>query len=169
MGILIDIDSDGHFFRAEFIYHLCDNFWPTKSGTAGGNFIGACFKPDAWVPMQVHRTATDIAGNTKEPKLILTLAPLFALEGGCDIYPELSAGAFTYRIGNLMSEADRQATRTAGPEQLKALAELSPPSAIIVGAEPPYFSSLEEPLESLAGDNWNKKDYDNGLRVYYRP
>jgi len=131
--------------------------------------IGACFKTDVWIPIQVHKTANNIADKTKEPKLILTLAPLFALEGGCDIYPELSAGAFTYRIGNLMSESDRRTTRTAGPEQLKALAEQSPPSAIIVGAEPPYFSSLEEPLESLAGDNWNKKDYDNGLRVYYRP
>ena len=68
-----------------------------------------------------------------------------------------------------MSEADRRTTRTAGPEQLKALAEQSPPSAIIVGAEPPYFSSLEEPLESLAENNWNKTVYEDGLRVYYRP
>ena len=141
--------------------------WAT--GMSASEKIGACFKPGTWVPMQVHRTATDIAGNTKEPKLILTLAPLFALEGGCDIYPELSAGAFTYRIGNLMSESDRRRTRTAGPEEIARLVEQSPPSAIIVGAEPSYFSKLEEPLESLAGDNWNKKVYDNGLRVYFRP
>ena len=59
--------------------------------------ISACFEPEKWVPMQVHRTATEIAENTKEPKLILTTAPLFALEGGCEIYPELSAGTFTSR------------------------------------------------------------------------
>ncbi|UCF17704.1 MAG: hypothetical protein JSW59_09625, partial [Phycisphaerales bacterium] len=148
--------------------------WPSTSviwatGMSASEKIGACFKPDTWIPDQVHRTAKDIAQNTKDPKLILTLAPLFALEGGCEIYPELSAGAFTYRIGNLMSRTERQTTRTAGPEEIAQLVGQRPPSAIIVGAEPPYFSSLEEPLESLAGGNWNKKVYENGLRVYFRP
>ena len=141
--------------------------WAT--GLSTSEKVAACFEPGTWVPIQVHRTATDIAENTKEPKLILTIAPLFALEGGCEIYPELSAGAFAYRIGNLMSEADRRTTRTAGPEMLGRLAEQSPPSAIIVGAEPPYFSRLEEPLESLAGGNWSKKVYENGLTVYFKP
>lgn len=141
--------------------------WVTGLNTS--EKITACFKPKTWVPMQLHRTATDIARNTKEPKLILTTAPLFALEGGCEIYPELSAGTFTYRIGNLLSEADRRTTRTVGPEMLGRLAEQSPPSAIIVGTEPSYFSRLEEPLESLAGNDWNEKDYENGLRVYFKP
>ncbi len=141
--------------------------WATRMSTS--EKIAACFEPDKWVPMQVHRTATDIAGSTKEPKLILTIAPLFAVEGGCEIYPELSAGAFTYRIGNLMSEAERRMTRTAGPDMLGRLAEQSLPSAIIVGAEPPYFAGLEEPLESLAGSDWKKKVYENGLRVYFKP
>lgn len=139
------------------------------TGLSTSEKIAACFKPGKWIPIQVHRTATDIAENTKEPKLILTIAPLFALEGGCEIYPELSAGAFTYRIGNLMSEAERRITRTVGPEMLGRLVEQSPPSAIIVGAEPPYFAELEEPLESLVGGNWNKKVYENGLRVYFKP
>jgi len=139
------------------------------AGLSASEKIAACFEPDTWIPIQVHRTATDIAENTKEPKLILTIAPLFALEGGCEIYPELSAGPFTYRIGNLMSDAERRTTRTAGPETLGRLAEQSPPSAIIVGAEPPYFSRLEEPLESFAGVNWSKKVYENGLTVYFKP
>ena len=141
--------------------------WAT--GLSTSEKITACFEPDKWVPIQVHRTATDIAENTKEPRLILTIAPLFALEGGCEIYPELSAGPFTYRIGNLMSDAERRTTRTAGPEMLGRLAEQLPPSAIIVGAEPPYFSGLEEPIESLAGSNWSRKVYENGLTVYFKP
>jgi len=140
--------------------------WATGMSTS--EKIIACFRPDNWVPMQVHRTAEDIAKNTREPKLILTLAPLFALEGGCDIYPELSAGTFTYRIGNLMSETNRRITQTAGPEEIPRLVEEHPPSAVIVGAEPPYFSSLEEPLVAVTGDDWKKKVYDNGLIVYFR-
>jgi len=141
--------------------------WAT--GLSTSEKVAACFEPERWVPVQVHRTATDIAENTREPKRVLTIGPLLALEGGCEIYPELSAGPFTYRIGNLMSETDRQITRTAGPEEIAQLAEQSPPSAIIVGAEPQYFSRLEEPLESLAGGNWSKKSYENGLRVYFKP
>ena len=141
--------------------------WATGISTSE-NMV-ACLKPARWVPIQLHRTATDIAENTREPKQILTLGPLFALEGGCGIYPELSAGPFTYRIGNLMSETDRRVTRTAGPEEIAPLAERAPPSAIIVGTEPQYFSRLEEPLESLAGADWGKKTYENELRVYFRP
>jgi hypothetical protein len=141
--------------------------WAT--GLSTSEKIAACFEPERWVPMKVHKTAADIAESTKEPKLILTLGPLFALEGGCEIYPELSAGPFAYRIGNLMTETDRQTTHTAGPEQIAQLAEGSPPSAIIAGVEPQYFSSLEDPLESLGGADWSKKSYENGLRVYFRP
>ncbi|MGB2806658.1 MAG: hypothetical protein WBC22_02875, partial [Sedimentisphaerales bacterium] len=46
--------------------------------------------PEGWTPIQVHKISQDIAEKTNEPKKILTLAPLFALEGGCDIYTELS-------------------------------------------------------------------------------
>ncbi|MGD8501763.1 MAG: hypothetical protein PVJ86_14015 [Phycisphaerales bacterium] len=131
--------------------------------------ISACFTPKTWAPMKVHRIATDIAEKTKESKLILTTAPLFALEGSCEIYTEFSAGVFAYRIGDLMSEEDRRITRTAGPQMLGELVRQSPPSAIIVGVEPPYFSHLEDPLKSLAEADWHKEVYENGLTVFFRP
>ena len=34
---------------------------------------------------------------------MLTLGPLFALEGQCQIYPEFSAGPFVYRVAHLMT------------------------------------------------------------------
>jgi hypothetical protein len=51
--------------------------------------------PESWVPVQLHKVSEDIAERASEPKLALTLAPLFALEGGCEIYTELSAGSIT--------------------------------------------------------------------------
>ena len=58
--------------------------------------------PESWVPMRLHRISEDIAEKlkTQNSKLILTLAPLYALEGGCNIYPELSAGSIVYRIAD---------------------------------------------------------------------
>jgi hypothetical protein len=131
--------------------------------------IPACITPQAWVPMQVHNIATDISEKTREPKLVLTTAPLFALEGGCEIYPEFSAGTFIYRIADLMSEQQRQITNTVGRKNIANIVKQSPPSAIIVGIEPPYFSFLEKPLESLVGFDWKRDVYENGLIVYFKP
>jgi hypothetical protein len=125
-----------------------------------------------WIPVQMHRVSRDIAENTEEPRLILTLAPLYALEGGCDIYTELSAGSIIYRIADLMSPSERALTHTAGLETLKEIVSKSPPSAVIVGTEPRYFSFLEEPLAETAleaqPDNWERKVYDQGPVVYFR-
>ena len=124
-------------------------------------------EPESWVPIQLHKVSEDIAQRTKEPKLALTLAPLFALEGGCEIYTELSAGSIIYRIADSMSPDDRAITHTVGPETLRTPLEESPPSAVIVGVE---FEFLEKPLlESAIKPNWERKVYQNGLVVYFRP
>lgn len=128
--------------------------------------------PESWIPVEMHRVSRDIAENTKEPRLILTLAPLYALEGGCDIYTELSAGSIVYRIADLMSPSDRARTHTAGLETLKEIISKSPPSAVIVGTEPRYFSFLEEPLAETAlktqPQKWERKAYDQGPVAYFR-
>jgi hypothetical protein len=131
--------------------------------------IPACITPQAWVPMQMHKIAVDIAEKTKEPKLVLTTAPLFALEGGCEIYTEFSTGVFIYRIADLMSEQEQRITNTVGPKNLADVVKRSPPSAIIVGIEPSYFSFLDKPLESHVGANWRKEVYENGLTAYFKP
>lgn len=122
---------------------------------------------ESWVPIQLHNISEEIAQKTRQPKLILTLAPLFALEGGCDIYPELSAGAIVYRIADRLSSWNRDITHTVGPGTLKNLVEKSPPSAVILGVE---MRRLEEPiLESIVRPNWDRKVYENGPIVYFRP
>lgn len=123
--------------------------------------------PEGWTPIQLHKIAKDIAQETKEPKLALTLVPLFALEGGCEIYTELSAGSFIYRIAGSMSPDERAVTHTVGPQTLRTLLENSPPSAVIVGVE---FEFLEKALiESAVKPDWRKKDYQNGPVAYFRP
>ena len=129
----------------------------------------------SWVPIQLHNISEEIATKLKTQnhvlsadegsKLILTLAPLFALEGGCDIYPELSAGAIVYRIADRLSSWNRDISHTIGPGTLKQLIEKSPPSAVILGVE---MRRLEEPiLESAVRPNWERKVYENGIVVYF--
>jgi len=124
--------------------------------------------PEIWEPLVVHKISEDIAENTKEPKLILTLAPLLALEGGGNIYTELSCGAIIYRIADSLSAGDRQITHTAGPETLAGLLETSPPSAVILGIERGKLAFLEAPLQAAVKDDWERKAYENGPVVYFR-
>ena len=125
--------------------------------------------PEQWVPIEIHKISEDIAGklNTQNSKLILTLAPLLALEGDCDIYTELSAGAIIYRIADSMPAEDRRLTHTAGVQTLAKTLEKNPPSAVILGVE---MGRLEEPIyKSVVTPDWIIKDYENGPIVYFRP
>lgn len=125
------------------------------------------FVPENWTPIEMHKVSQDIAARTKKPKLVLTLAPLLALEGGCDIYPELSAGAIIYRIADSLSDEQRRLTHTAGIETLAESLKKNPPSAVIVGVE---MERLEKPIyESIVKSDWERKDYKDGPIVYFRP
>jgi len=116
----------------------------------------------------MHKISQDIAGKTKEPKRILTLAPLFSLEGGCNIYTELSCGSIVYRIGDRLSALNRDITHTVGPRTLSKLMEKEPPSAVIINVEGMKF--LEEPLiKTAVKSDWERKVYENGPVVYFEP
>lgn len=124
--------------------------------------------PEGWTPIQLHKVSQDIAEKTQEPKKILTLAPLFALEGGCNIYTELSCGSIVYRIGDRLSAWNRDITHTAGPRDLAKMVAKEPPSAVIVNVEKMRF--LEEPLiKTAVKPDWEMEVYKSGPVVYFRP
>jgi hypothetical protein len=123
--------------------------------------------PERWVPVEIHKVSEDIAAKTNDPKRILTLAPLLAVESGCDIYTELSAGAIIYRIADTLSAEQRRITHTAGIETLAESLEKNPPSAVILGVE---MGRLEEPIyKSVVTPDWKINNYENGPIVYFRP
>jgi len=90
---------------------------------------------------------------------MLTLGPLYALEGGGSIYAELSCGSIVYRVADRMLPGERQITHTVGPGTLAACANSRPPSGIVVGVESPDFAFLEEPLQKLAPPGWRRDTY----------
>ena len=134
--------------------------------------------PESWEPVRLHKISEDIAEQlntkhsklkTQNSKLILTLAPLLALEGGCDIYTELSAGSIIYRIADLLPPDDRRTTHTAGPQTIAPILQKDPPSAVILGLERGKLATLEDPLQAVVKPDWQRKSYDNGLIVYFKP
>ncbi len=123
--------------------------------------------PEKWAPIEIHKVSREIVEKAKEPRRILTFAPLLALEGGGEIYNELSAGAIIYRIGDLLSDEERRITHTAGQKSLPEVLKNSPPAAVVLGVE---MKRLEQPIfESVVKPDWERKDYEDGPAVYFRP
>jgi hypothetical protein len=123
------------------------------------------FNPDTWVPIRVHKISEDIHRKAVAGGPVLTLSPLYAIEGGSEIYPEFSAGPFVYRIADRLSDSQKDIVHGAGAAELKKLIESNPPSAVILGTEPKL---LEEPiLKQVAGADWRREDYGENLPVIY--
>ncbi|MHC4741660.1 MAG: hypothetical protein ACYS8Z_07105 [Planctomycetota bacterium] len=124
---------------------------------------------EEWTPVIKHRISQQIGHKVAEPKKVLTLAPLFALEGGCEVYDELSAGSIIYRIGDFLSPEDRALTRTVGSEGLRAMIDASPPSAVLLGVEAPHMLFLEEPLKAIVPPDWKKDVLPDASILYFEP
>ncbi|MDO8303566.1 MAG: hypothetical protein Q7T18_10020 [Sedimentisphaerales bacterium] len=124
--------------------------------------ITAIMLPSQYTPMKVHAIATDIALKAGKGNRILTLSPLFAIEGGCEIYPQLAAGPFAYRVANFMAAEDKAIAKVVGSVEIAQMMSQSPPSAIFLGTEP---AVLETPLHKIAPPSWKTKTYSDGKLI----
>jgi len=131
--------------------------------------IPLAFAPQEWTPVVKHNSAEELGRKVQEPKRVLTLAPLPALEAGCEIYDELSAGAIIYRAADMMKAQERALTHTVGPKGLKKLTDDSPPSAVLLGVEASYMAFLERPLAEVPGSDWPRHILPDGTVLYLRP
>lgn len=110
-----------------------------------------------WSGNHVHADAVamaDLVSRSRSAAPVATLAPLFALEGGKPVLPQLGLGPFIYRAAAYMTPAQRlhfQGLLT--PETIEARLRTICPAAVLVGFE----GALEAPLAGFAA------------RQHYRP
>jgi hypothetical protein len=131
------------------------------------NRIPKLLKQQELPPVQLYNISKNIFDRTAEPKQVLTLAPLYALEGGCEIYPEFSAGPFVYRIADYIKEESLITVVGAGAEDLIELTKKSPPSAVILGTEPP---GLEQPIyQAAVKPQWETVNYPQNIVAFFKP
>jgi membrane protein YdbS with pleckstrin-like domain len=93
------------------------------------------FQQNRWSTLKVHSIGCRLAAATGKGK-VLSLAPIFPLEGGLQIYPELTAEPFAFRNGSALPAAERLRQKMLGPGELPALLAEQPPKGILVGTEP---------------------------------
>ena len=108
------------------------------------------FTPDEWFPLKVHAQGerlAELAGGGQ----VLTLAPIYPLEGGASIYPALVTGPMGWHVAPLLSGAQRQAQGLLGLDDLPAALAAEPPRAIYTGlhdndteSEAPFLAYAQE-------------------------
>jgi hypothetical protein len=109
-----------------------------------------------WTALNLHKTSSRICKTIGKGR-VLTLAPLFALEGGCDIYPELAAGPFIYRIADKL-----QKDGSGKSGYLDRVMTNHPPAGVVVGLEP---AMLEKELIDI-GEKCPRKQLFYDITVY---
>jgi hypothetical protein len=97
----------------------------------------------------------------------VTLAPLFPLEAGLSIYPELATGPFAYRVGGLLSPDERRVQRIFTIDDIETVLNARPPRALFLGFED---EDLEEPLAQYAqARKYRYHQLPNGKHLWVRP
>lgn len=110
--------------------------------------LKAASKPGNWAPIQVHALGRAMRSKAPDGK-VLTLSPLYPLEGGLQIYPSLATGPFIWRTAHLVPEKQRRLFGVLAEEDLDDFLVQSPPAAILVGEE----KELEEAFLRYAVQN----------------
>jgi len=131
-----------------------------------GQYTSRLASPDTWTVVRTHEAGKLIAQRLAEANLsgkIATLAPIYPLEGGLSVYPELATGQFAYRTAEFTNAYLRSFYRTTSPHQVGALLAADPPAGVLVGFE----STLEEPLVRFAEKNGYRRVEDIGLTDRY--
>jgi hypothetical protein len=102
-----------------------------------------------WVPVQAQHVGTEIRDAVGAGR-VLTLAPIFPLEGGAKIYCEFAEGPFFWRAGHLLSAAERSKLGIVSPVDLSQFLKGQAPDGILVGFEE---ADIEAPLIAYARRN----------------
>ena len=101
--------------------------------------------PRRWTPLLVHEEGTDLRALTNGE--ILTLVPIFPLEGNAPIYKEFATGPFAWRVAPFVPEQLQPTVGFVDAAHLEFYLEPAPPAAILTGGE---TNVLEQPLNDYA-------------------
>lgn len=171
--------SPYRLFRTVSIVVIACTFSAVASNPFSLLRISRILRPQSWTPMKVHQISVEVAQKIKEPKLIVTLGPLYALESGCNIYPELSSGWEGCKIASVLSASKRKITNTLNAETFKEMLGKRPPSGIIIDRDPRNeqvtriglvlirIAKTKWPIQGYDESIWERKEYPFDIVAYF--
>jgi hypothetical protein len=98
-----------------------------------------------WVPNRVHAEGQDVAALAHHGR-VLTLAPTFPLEGGADVYAELTTGPFAWRVGPYVNDSLEPTMKIWDPDNLSQRLSGQEPDLVLLSRE----NDLDLPLLAYA-------------------
>jgi hypothetical protein len=131
-----------------------------------GQFLPRAPHPERWTALRVHQDGRAIAARMADAGAagkVATLAPIYPLEGGLAVYPELATGPFAYRTGDMTPPELAAQYRMTSPKTVGALLQADPPAALLLG----FDAELEQPLRAYAEANGYRPVTDLGVRNRY--
>ena len=114
--------------------------------------LGKVMQPERWTVMRVHAGGVAIAQRLAAAGVsgkVATLMPIYPLEGGLEVYPELATGPFAYRTADITPPDIAKFYRMTSPTRVGKLFEADPPAALLLGFDP----VLEAPMLAYARSN----------------
>ena len=96
--------------------------------------LAVVFTPDAWYPRKMH-ARSQVAAQLVQHGQVLTLSPIYPLEGEAQIYAEFATGPFGWRVAPLVGKAQRQQFHLVAPIDLDEFLATDPPRGILVGLD----------------------------------
>jgi hypothetical protein len=105
-------------------------------GTQDYRGLKGAHKVGRWGPLRVHATARRLQSEMPNARRVLTLDPLLVQEAGLEVYPELAAGEFPWRLAHLVPAEKRALFHLIGPADLAAWLANDLPDAVLVGDDP---------------------------------
>jgi hypothetical protein len=83
-----------------------------------------------WTPIRAHAIGREIA-QASGPGKVLTLESIYAVEGGLDVYPELTTSRFVLRAAPFLAESRRKRYKMILPRDFEGWFQTRPPAAIV--------------------------------------
>lgn len=128
-------------------------------------YLGRLFQPEDWATIKVHNAGRQLASLTGHGK-VLTLTPIFPLEGGLRIYPELTAEPFACRSAAFLRASARVEYKMLAPRDFPRLLIKEPAQGILVSSD----SVLDQSLAVFARTHgYQKFPIVGELTVYLPP
>jgi len=134
-------------------------------GLSNYRYLSNPLSPHEWLPTKIHGVGIEIKEEVGGGR-VLTLAPIFPLEGGAEIYKEFATGPFAWRTAPFVAETERRELGLISEGDLEEFLRKDPPRAVLVGFE----EDLEEPLVKYARERGYKAlKLSNGKVLWLSP
>ncbi len=136
-GLKIAIDNRGKHRTLFIFFSLCvilSGIYGRFNVMSVKYWLQKAFSPGSWETVKIHRIGQEIGSIVKHGK-VLTLAPIFPLEGKTEIYREFATGPFAWRVAHFLGKDKRAKYQMISEKDLIEFLEKEPPGALLVGYE----------------------------------